>query len=142
MLEQAAFLESAAVFDNYYGTSQSWVEETLANGKDVILEIDWQGAQQVRKVMPSAVSVFILPPSREALEQRLNQRGTDDAEVISRRMRDAQNEMSHYHEADYLVINDDFQLALEDLHAIVMAQRLKTALQSQRHLETLKALLR
>jgi guanylate kinase len=123
MLEQTAFLEHAKVFDNYYGTSQQWVKETLATGLDVILEIDWQGAAQVRKLMPEAVAIFILPPSKIALEQRLTGRGQDSQEIIDKRMSEAQNEMSHYVEADYLVINDDFNAALTELAAIFIAQR-------------------
>lgn len=123
MLEQTAFLEHAKVFDNYYGTSQQWVKETLAKGLDVILEIDWQGAAQVRKLMPEAVAIFILPPSKIALEQRLTGRGQDSQEIIDKRMSEAQNEMSHYVEADYLVINDDFNTALTELAAIFIAQR-------------------
>jgi guanylate kinase len=123
MLEQTAFLEHAKVFDNYYGTSQQWVKETLAKGLDVILEIDWQGAAQVRKLMPEAVAIFILPPSKIALEQRLTGRGQDSQEIIDKRMSEAQNEMSHYVEADYLVINDDFNAALTELAAIFIAQR-------------------
>jgi guanylate kinase len=123
MLEQTAFLEHAKVFDNYYGTSQQWVKETLATGLDVILEIDWQGAAQVRKIMPEAVAIFILPPSKIALEQRLTGRGQDSQEIIDKRMSEAQNEMSHYVEADYLVINDDFNAALTELAAIFIAQR-------------------
>ena len=123
MLEQTAFLEHAKVFDNYYGTSQQWFKETLAKGLDVILEIDWQGAAQVRKLMPEAVAIFILPPSKIALEQRLTGRGQDSQEIIDKRMSEAQNEMSHYVEADYLVINDDFNAALTELAAIFIAQR-------------------
>lgn len=115
MVADDDFLEHARVFDNCYGTSRSAVEERLAAGVDVILEIDWQGARRVRELLPGAVSVFILPPSRVALEERLTTRGQDDAEVIARRMHDAVSEMSHFDEYDYLVINDDFQQALDDL---------------------------
>jgi guanylate kinase len=123
MLDQAAFLEHAKVFDNYYGTSQLWVEETLAKGLDVILEIDWQGAAQVRKLMPDAIAIFILPPSKAALEQRLMGRGQDSQEIIDKRMSEAQSEMSHYIESDYIVINDNFDTALVELKAIFVAQR-------------------
>lgn len=141
MLEQTAFLEHAKVFDNYYGTSQLWVEETLAEGIDVILEIDWQGAAQVRKLMPDAIAIFILPPSKAALEQRLTGRGQDSQETIDKRMSEAQSEMSHYVEADYIVINDDFDTALAQLKAIFMAQRNTLAHQQQAHQTLLKDLL-
>lgn len=133
MLEAGTFLESAEVFGNYYGTSQHWVEETLAQGHDVVLEIDWQGAQQIRRRMPAALSIFILPPSRAALEQRLTSRGQDDPSVIAARMRQAVEEMSHYAEADYLVINDQFEQALDQLCAVMTAARLRTTSQLQRH---------
>ncbi|GAB3369673.1 guanylate kinase [Spongiibacter taiwanensis] len=141
MLDAAAFLEHAKVFDNYYGTSQAWVEAQLAKGEDVILEIDWQGAQQVRKLMPQTVSIFILPPSREALLERLTGRGQDDSSVIERRMQAAVEEMSHYSEGDYIVINDDFEVALADLCAIVRSHRLQLAPQQARHQALLTALL-
>lgn len=124
-IEQGDFLEHAQVFDNYYGTSKSAIEATLNEGKDVILEIDWQGARQVRDMMPLTQSVFILPPSREVLEQRLNARGQDSQEIIARRMRDATQEMSHYDEYDFVVINDDFQQALEELRSVFVANRLR-----------------
>ncbi|WP_257252786.1 MULTISPECIES: guanylate kinase [unclassified Endozoicomonas] len=124
LMSQGQFLEHAEVFGNYYGTSEAWVREQLDTGEDVILEIDWQGAQQVRKLMPEAVSIFILPPSKEALRERLMGRGTDDFDVIERRMNQAVNEMSHYAEFDYLVINDEFDLALRDLQTIIRSRRL------------------
>jgi len=133
MLEQDAFLEHAQVFDNFYGTSQTWIEQTLAEGFDLILEIDWQGAQQVRRLLPQAKSIFILPPTQEALRHRLTNRGQDSGEIIERRMRDAVSEMSHYVEFDYLVINDDFGHALEDLKAIFRANQLLQAPQQMRH---------
>ncbi len=133
MLEQDAFLEHAQVFDNFYGTSQHWVEQTLADGYDLILEIDWQGAQQVRRLLPQAKSIFILPPTQEALRHRLTNRGQDSGEIIERRMRDAVSEMSHYVEFDYLVINDDFGHALEDLKAIFRANQLLQTPQQMRH---------
>lgn len=126
------FLEHAEVFGNWYGTSQQWVEKTLQSGTDVILEIDWQGAQQVRKLMPDTVAIFILPPSRQTLAARLKGRGQDDEAIIAARMAQAQNEMSHYAEADYLVINDEFEIALNDLSAIFSSQRLKLGRQAQR----------
>ncbi|MDM3870532.1 guanylate kinase [Porticoccus sp. W117] len=141
MLAQNAFLEHAEVFGNYYGTSQQWVEDTLSAGADVILEIDWQGAQQVRRLMPDTVGIFILPPSREALRQRLTGRGQDDESVIAKRMAEADSEMSHYPEADYLVINDQFDTALEQLHAIIECQRLQLSQQQARHGELLAKLL-
>lgn len=136
-----AFLEHAQVFDNYYGTSQHWVENELSAGRDVILEIDWQGAAQVRHLMPDAVSVFILPPSIEELEQRLSGRGQDSAETIARRMQDAQSEMSHYGEFDYLIVNDEFDNALQELRAVVVARRHRLAAQQVRHQSMLQALL-
>ncbi len=124
-LEKGTFLESARVFDNYYGTSESGINAQLHEGQDVILEIDWQGAQQVRKRIPDVVSIFILPPSVEALRERLGNRAQDAEEVINRRMQQAKNELSHYPEYDYLVFNDDFETALQDLKSIFTANRLK-----------------
>jgi guanylate kinase len=124
MIGQAAFLEHARVFDNYYGTAQSSVETALARGEDVILEIDWQGARQVRRLFPECSSIFILPPSRPALEERLRSRGQDSDAVIARRMSDAIDEMSHYAEYDYLLVNDVFEDALVELKSLVIAQRL------------------
>ena len=141
MIGQGAFLEHAQVFDNFYGTSQANVIAQLEGGMDVILEIDWQGAQQVRAKMPEAVSIFILPPSREELEKRLRGRNTDSEEVIARRMRDAISEMSHYGEFDYLVFNDDFEIALIELRAIVLARRQRAAVQTARRQSLLDALL-
>jgi guanylate kinase len=112
-------LESATVFDNRYGTSRSQVEEHLANGDDVILEIDWQGAEQVRESMPACITVFILPPAREELERRLRGRKTDSDEVIARRLRDALGDMSHWSDFDYVIINDDLGRAVEDLVEII-----------------------
>ncbi|MDH5572336.1 MAG: guanylate kinase [Gammaproteobacteria bacterium] len=132
MVEAGAFLEHAQVFDNFYGTAKSSVEAKLAQGIDIILEIDWQGARQVRKLMNHAVSVFILPPSREALEERLRGRGQDSDEIIARRMRDAESEMSHYAEFDYLIINDNFEVALAELKSIVQAGRLRMEVQQTR----------
>ena len=141
MIDAGEFLEYAEVFTNKYGTSRAWVEATLAEGKDVILEIDWQGAQQVRKLMPKALSIFILPPSREALEQRLTKRGQDSAEVIAGRMAEAVSEMSHYHEFDYLVINDQFEQALTELQAVFLARRQRIEVQSVRHQPMIEQLL-
>jgi len=141
MVDSNAFFEHAQVFDNYYGTSKQGVTAQLQAGVDVILEIDWQGARLIRELMPAAVSIFILPPSREALQQRLQDRGQDDAAVVARRMRDAVSEMSHYHEFDYLVINDVFKAALDELAAILLSHRLRLPAQQQRHAGLLAALL-
>jgi guanylate kinase len=141
MIAHGEFFEYANVFDNYYGTSRKAVEVLLAAGQDVILEIDWQGAQQVREQMPDAVSIFILPPSREELERRLASRGTDEHAVIARRMRDAISEMSHYHEYDYLVVNDDFTTALQELQSLVISRRLSRPVMCERHAPLLAALL-
>lgn len=135
------FLEHAEVFGNLYGTSKTWVEQQLASDHDVILEIDWQGAQIVRQLMPQALSVFILPPSLKALAERLNGRGTDSAEVIARRLGEAIADIGHYAEFDYLVINDDFATALADLQAIVRAARQSHRAQSQRQAELIRRLL-
>jgi guanylate kinase len=136
MVAEAAFLEHAKVFENHYGTSRLWVDHALSAGTDVILEIDWQGAQQVRRLMPEAQGIFILPPSREALRERLQGRGQDDDEVIERRMQEAINEMSHYTESQWLIINDDFEVALQELHTVISAQRLH-ALQQKQHFSSL-----
>ena len=141
MLERNEFLEHAQVFDNFYGTSQRALEKTLAEGIDLILEIDWQGAQQVRRLMPQARSIFILPPTLESLRHRLTNRGQDSGEVIEKRMREAVSEMSHYVEYDYLVINDDFSHALSDLKAIFRSNQLLQPAQQQRHLGLLNELL-
>lgn len=141
ILNEGGFLEHARVFDNWYGTSQQWVEGTLASGCDVILEIDWQGAEQVRKLLPDTLSIFILPPSRDTLQTRLNARGQDDDTIIAGRMAQARDEMSHYSEADYLVINDDFDTALADLAAIFRANRLRLARQGDKHQELISELL-
>jgi len=119
-----AFLESAEVFGNLYGTSRSWVEEKLDAGWDVILEIDWQGAKQVKSMMPGAVSIFILPPSLEALRERLTNRGQDETAVIDKRMAEAVNEISHFDQADFIVINEDFNEAVQDLEAVIHSARL------------------
>jgi len=141
MIERGEFFEYARVFDNDYGTSRPAVQAALAAGQDVILEIDWQGARQVRQQLPDAVSVFILPPSREELERRLSGRGTDEHAVIERRMRDAVSEMSHHDEYDYLVINDDFTTALDELRALVVSRRLTRERAGATHAALLQALL-
>lgn len=125
------FLEYAQVFDNFYGTSQTAVEAQLNAGFDVILEIDWQGAQQIRQLRPDVTTIFILPPSIDALRTRLTGRGQDSQEIIERRMHDAVNEMRHYDAFDYLVINDTFDTALNELNAIFLTQRLQMARQKQ-----------
>ncbi|ABM61752.1 guanylate kinase [Halorhodospira halophila] len=140
-IESGRFLEYARVFDNLYGTSQDAVEARLDAGADVILEIDWQGAQQVRRVLPEAVSVFILPPSREELHRRLSERGQDSAEVIERRLAEAVDEMAHFSEYDYLVINDDFTRALGELGTLIGAQRLACRRQQCLHADRLAELL-
>lgn len=124
LLAQQAFLEHAQVFDNFYGTAQQTVIDNLNQGLDVILEIDWQGARQIKQRLPEALGIFILPPSIAVLQQRLMARGQDDAAVIARRMRDAVTEMQHYCEFDYLVVNDDFANALTELKSIIVANRL------------------
>jgi guanylate kinase len=141
MIERGGFLEHAQVFDNFYGTSRGSVQAQLAAGQDVILEIDWQGARQVRRLMPECVGIFILPPSREALRERLQNRGQDDAAVIERRMRDAVSEMSHYDEYDYLIINDDFEVAGEELAAVLRCRRLSLSVQAGRQAALLAELL-
>jgi len=127
MVNQGEFLESAQVFDHFYGTSQSWVKNQLELGNDVVLEIDWQGAKQIKERMPLACSIFILPPSKTALLERLTIRGQDDPDVIQRRMDEAVNEISRFQSSDYLVLNKNFKEALSELAAIVNAQRLLTA---------------
>jgi guanylate kinase len=133
MVERGEFLEHARVFGNQYGTSRVAVEERLREGVDVILEIDWQGARQARKAFSDPVGIFILPPSREALRERLSGRGQDSAEVIDRRMHEAESEMSHWREYDFLVINDRFEQALAEIQAIVQARRLSVARQARLH---------
>ncbi|RMG36180.1 MAG: guanylate kinase [Gammaproteobacteria bacterium] len=141
LVGEGAFIEHAQVFDNYYGTAERSVRDQLAAGHDVVVEIDWQGARQVRARFPDAVSIFIVPPSIEALRERLGARGQDSEEVIERRMRDARRELSHYPEYDYLVINDRFEEALEQLRHIVSAERLRTERQASRHADALRRML-
>lgn len=133
MIAAATLLEHAEVFGNYYGTSQEWIESMLVQGQDILLEIDWQGAQQVRRLLPQAIGVFILPPSLAVLEERLRGRGKDSEEVILRRLAAAKEEISHVDEFDYVVINDRFEDALQDILAIVRAERLKLGRQSDLH---------
>ena len=132
-VSQGEFLEWAEVHGNYYGTSKRWIESEMAAGRDVLLEIDWQGAQQVRKVFPQAIGVFILPPSMTALKDRLSGRGTDSAETIARRIAAARDELRHMDEFDYVIINDDLQQALDNLMSVIGASRLQYTAQRQRH---------
>ena len=129
LIKDNIFLEHAEVFGNSYGTSQQWVQEKLNAGIDIILEIDWQGAQQIRQKMPDAIGIFILPPSWEILEKRLRERAQDDEKVITKRMTQARAEISHYHEYDYLIVNDNFAKALADLSAIIRVRRLRLIVQ-------------
>jgi guanylate kinase len=140
ILEEGGFLESAYVHGARYGTSQAGVDEALASGYDVVLEIDWQGAAQVRKIYPNAISIFILPPSIAALADRLNNRGQDSTEVIAGRVAAAREEMRHLVEFDYVTINDKFDIALQDLMAIVRTQRLKMAVQVVRYHDLIQKL--
>jgi len=141
-LGRCEFLESAEVYGNYYGTSQPWIEAERAAGRDILLEIDWQGAAQVRRLVPDAISLFILPPSIEELRRRLQGRGSDSEEVIARRMAAAREEISHCLAFDYLVVNDRFDDALADLLVIVRAQRLGIHTQRKRLMDLLLALSR
>ena len=141
MVEGGEFLEYAQVFDNYYGTTESNIRNQLEAGVDVILEIDWQGARQVRTRFPNAISIFVIPPSRETLRERLGSRGQDSEAVIERRMRDAIAEMTHYPEYDYLVANDQFDQALQEIGSLITAQRLRCPAQVQRLQVVLEGLL-
>ena len=141
MLEAGDFLEHARVFGNLYGTSQKWVMETLKQGIDVILEIDWQGAQQIREKMPESIGIFIIPPSWEVLEKRLHLRGQDKKDVIKKRMADAKTELAHYDEYDYLILNENFSNALADLNAILRVRRLRCSIQKKELAPLLKILL-
>ena len=141
MIDQGLFLEHAQVFDNRYGTSRQSIQDQLQNGKDVILEIDWQGARQIRELVSDCKTIYILPPSVAALKERLQNRGQDDDELIERRMRDAVSEMSHYGEFDYIVINDDFEQAKNDLSAIFVSNRLLKDFQQNQQSDLLAELL-
>ena len=148
MIKQNAFVEHAMVFDNHYGSSSQLIKEKLDEGVDVILEIDWQGARQVKNNMPNSTSIFILPPSKEALLERLQQRAQDNDATINKRMSDAQNQMQHFNEFDYLIINDDFDSALNDLNLIICipgkaSERFSLSLseQSKKHKKLLKKLI-
>ena len=143
LIKTQAFLEYAEVFQqDYYGTTRAFVTEKLSQNIDVVLEIDWQGAQQIRKIFPEIITIFILPPSREALIERLEHRARDDENTIKQRMAQARNEISHYHEFDYMIINDQFEEALADLKAIVCAERLRQRQQQKRYMPLIAELLR
>jgi guanylate kinase len=131
--EQGEFLESAEVHGNHYGTSRAWIEQQMAAGQDILLEIDWQGAQQVRRLFPGSIGIFILPPSLEELERRLRGRGQDNAEIIARRTAAALDEMRHVREFDYVIINNKLPEAIEDLQTVVRSVRLRYASQLNRH---------
>lgn len=133
MAERGEFLESAEVYGNLYGTAQTWISQEIAKGRDILLEIDWQGAAQVRGLFPDAVSIFILPPSLQALEQRLTGRGKDSAEVIAKRMAAVREDVGHVAEFDYVIINDNLNEALRELNSVVLSARLKCAKQLTRH---------
>ena len=141
MVEAGEFFESASVFGNMYGTSRQHIQEQLLTGKDVILEIDWQGARQIRQLMTDCKSIYIAPPSITALRERLSKRGQDNEAVINKRMREAVSEMSHYAEFEYLVINDDFDEARDNLAAIIKGNRMLFEHQRQKHAELLAELL-
>ena len=141
MLAQNAFAEHARVFTNWYGTAHAEIDKLLGGGHDVILEIDWQGAQQIKAQLPDTVAIFIAPPSLQALKQRLTQRGQDDPDIIAQRMQASVDEISHYDAADFLVINDDFATALVDLRAIMRCSQLRLDVQQQRHANLLAQLL-
>jgi len=141
MTEQGEFLENAEVFGNFYGTSKTHLNQVLETGEDLVLEIDWQGAQQIRKQLPDAISIFILPPSRNELAERLKGRGQDDEQVIQKRMASAMTEISHYDEYDYLIINDDFETALKELQHIIKANRLTQSKQATKNRQLITELL-
>ncbi|WP_419224861.1 guanylate kinase [Acinetobacter sp. A2] len=141
LVEQGGFIEYAEVFGNYYGTAQTTVKDQLAKGHDVLLEIDWQGAQQVRNLFPESKQIFILPPSQFDLRERLSNRGTDAVEVIEHRLGCAVEDMQQYVNFDYVIINDDFNKALHDLEAVIIANRLVLAQQANRHQELIQKLI-
>ena len=141
LVEQGGFIEYAEVFGNYYGTAQATVKEQLAKGHDVLLEIDWQGAQQVRKLFPDSKQIFVLPPSQFDLRQRLSNRGTDSVEVIERRLGCAVEDMQQYVNFDYVIINDDFNKALHDLESVIIANRLVITQQASRHQKMISELI-
>lgn len=141
MIAEDAFVEHAKVFENYYGTSKAQIEDRLRRGVDVLLDIDWQGAKQIKRIFPDTVGIFIIPPSLETLKQRLQGRKQDNESVIQARMQRAQSELSHYHEFDYLIVNDDFYCAAADLKSIIMAHRLRMERQIDRQRKLLSFLL-
>ncbi|MEQ1916587.1 MAG: guanylate kinase [Gallionella sp.] len=142
MQQHGDFLESAEVYGNYYGTSQTWITQENAKGRDILLEIDWQGAEQVRKIFPQAISIFILPPSLAALRQRLTGRGTDHEDIIARRMAAARVDVSHVSEFDYVIINDNLNEALRELNAVVLSARLTCTKQLSRYEDLINQLQR
>ncbi|MDX8386032.1 MAG: guanylate kinase [Gallionella sp.] len=133
MANQGEFLESAEVYGNFYGTSQTWIADEKAKGNDILLEIDWQGAEQVRRIFPDCISIFVLPPSMEALQQRLTGRGKDNAEVIAKRMAAAKEDVAHVAEFDYVIINDNLDVALRELNAVIIAAQLVGTKQLSRY---------
>jgi len=141
IIDDHGFIEYAQVFNHLYGTSVAQIQKRLKAGIDVVLDIDWQGAQQIRKLFPQAISIFIIPPSLTTLQERLQNRRQDNEKVIKERMRRAQDELSHYPEFDYLIINDDFETAASELQAIVVTHRLRTACQTIKHTKLLSFLL-
>ena len=140
MAARGEFLESAEVYGNFYGTSQTWISQANAKGRDVLLEIDWQGAQQVRKIFPESISIFVLPPSLEALEQRLKGRGKDEPAVIAKRLAAVREDVSHVAEFDYVIINDNLNEALRELNGIVLSARLRGSRQMERHQQLINQL--
>lgn len=140
MMKAGEFLESAEVYGNFYGTSQSWIAQETGKGRDILLEIDWQGAAQVRKLFPECISIFILPPSLEALEQRLKGRGKDNEEVISRRMAAVRDDVAHVAEFDYVIINDSLNEALRELNSVALAAKVRAGSQLARHQELINQL--
>ncbi|WP_287907921.1 guanylate kinase [Acinetobacter sp.] len=141
LVQEGGFIEYAEVFGNYYGTAQRTVKEQLAKGHDVLLEIDWQGAQQVRKLFPESKQIFILPPSQFDLRQRLSNRGTDSVEIIEHRLSCAVEDMQQYVNFDFVIINDDFNKALHDLEAVIIANRLVLSQQAERHQQLIEKLI-
>lgn len=142
LIQKKSFLEYAIVFGHYYGTSHEWVTKKIEAGINIILEIDWQGAQQIRKKMPESIGIFIIPPSWEVLEKRLHLRAQDKQDVIKKRMADAKAELRHYTEYDYLIMNENFSMALADLNAILRVRRLRCSIQKKELASLLKILLR
>jgi guanylate kinase len=140
MINHGDFLEHAEVHGNLYGTSQSWITDAISSGRDILLEIDWQGAQQVRKIFPDAIGIFILPPSAAILEQRLRNRGKDSEEAIRQRLINAREEIGHVDEFDYAIVNEHIDLAVRDIVGIVRAERCRLAKQSLRHGELIASL--